>query len=328
MHNNQISMPLVSIGVPVYNGEKYLAECLESIYQQTYTNWECFIINNKSTDRSPDIAVSFEAKDKRFKVITNSEFVDMTTNFNNTIKPISKETKYFKAVCADDWLFPEYLTRMVGLMEKYPEAGFCSSHKLDNTIVNCFGLDYYKGPLFHGKDVLFDQLMNKYDVTGSETTVLYRVEILKKISTYPVIFSDNSYHFDTELAYQLLNFSDLVFVFQVLSYTRRHEHTYTTQISRRFNTSLNFREDALFRYKSGNLQLEEEYRKVRAKYGWFLLIKKLSGDRKCLEWHHQHLAPERRFKPAEIFMIVLNRLLDKIMSLSGKVFKSGNSLRS
>src|SRR5512133_504469 len=100
------SLPLVSIGVPVYNGEKYLAECLASIVAQTYSNWECFVINNKSTDRSFDIASEYAAKDSRLKVVSNPEFVDMTTNFNNTIKPASSSATYFKVVCADDWLFP------------------------------------------------------------------------------------------------------------------------------------------------------------------------------------------------------------------------------
>jgi glycosyltransferase involved in cell wall biosynthesis len=321
-------IPLVSIGVPVYNGEQYLAECLESILNQTYLNWECFIINNKSTDNSPLIANSFEERDSRFRVITNPDFVSMIINFNNTIKPISQEAKYFKVVCADDWLFPEYLSRMVELMEKYPEAGLCSSYRIDNKSVNGFGLDYYQGPLFKGKSLLFDHLMYKYDVTGSETTVLYRIEILKKIKTYPVIYSNNSYHFDTELAYELLSISDLTFVFQVLSYTRRHEQTYTSQISNKFNTSLNLRENELFKYKSGNPLLEKEYGNVRSSYGYFLFKRYLANDKPCLKWHDQHLAPERKLKPMEIIIIVIKTLMNKIKTVLLKVLTFGKPAQS
>jgi glycosyltransferase involved in cell wall biosynthesis len=328
MQNSSSSSPLVSIGIPVYNGEQYLAECLESILNQTYLNWECFVINNKSTDKSPLIARSFEERDSRFRVITNPDFVSMTINFNNTIKPISKEAKYFKVVCADDWLFPDYFSRMVEIMEKYPDAGLCSSYRIDNKSVNCVGLDYYQGPLFKGKSVLFDQLMHKYDVTGSETTVLYRIETLKKVKTYPVIYSDNSYHFDTELAYELLNMSDLAFVFQVLSYTRRHEQTYTSQISNRFYTSLNFRENELFKYKSGNSLLEKEYRNVRSSYGYFLFKRYLAQDKACLEWHRQHLAPERKLKPRETGMIIIKTLTNKIKSVLLKVLTFGKMSQS
>ena len=63
--------PLVSIGVPVYNGEQYLEECLNSILIQTYQNWECVIIDNFSTDNTNAIASEFVKKDNRFKLFKN-----------------------------------------------------------------------------------------------------------------------------------------------------------------------------------------------------------------------------------------------------------------
>jgi hypothetical protein len=182
-------------------------------------------------------------------------------------------------------------------------------------------LDYYQGPLFQGKKVLLDQLLYKYDVTGSETTVLYRIDALKKIKTYPVIFSDNSYHFDTELAYELLSMFDLAFVFQVLSYTRRHDKTFTSQISYRFRTSLNLREDALFKYKSLDPILEKEYGKVRSLYGYYLFNQWIKGEKKCLEWHRTHLPADRRFKPGETSIAVFSTLISKIYRLLIKVLK-------
>ncbi|MBN2481865.1 MAG: glycosyltransferase family 2 protein [Bacteroidales bacterium] len=321
MKNN--SDPLVSIGVPVYNGDKYLNECLESILNQNYKNWECFIINNQSTDNTPAIARSFEKRDPRFRLITNPEHVSMVANFNNTFKPISKKAKYFKVICADDWLFPEYLTKMVNMMEKYPQAGFCSSFRMDDKTVNCYGLDYYKGPLYRGKDMLLDHLMRKYEVTGSETTVLYRIETLIKTKLYPAIYNEKCYHFDTSLAYELFNMSDLVFIFQVLSYTRRHEETYTSQISKRFRTFLNFFENELFLYKQDYPVLENEYQKIRKTYGYFLFQCHLKRFRQCLEWHHHHLAPERKFKIREMFMIVTGQILNKIKRLFIRLLNLG-----
>ncbi len=60
--------PLVSIGVPAYNGGKYLEECLDSILNQTYTNWECVISNNFSNDDTPRIAEKYVQSDSRFKL--------------------------------------------------------------------------------------------------------------------------------------------------------------------------------------------------------------------------------------------------------------------
>lgn len=315
------SSPLVTIGVPVYNGEKYIGECLESISKQTYDNWECHVINNRSTDNSLAIIESIAAKDKRFKVFTNPEFVDMPTNFNNTFKYVSQESKYFKVVCADDWIFPQMIEKMIDLLEKYPNAGICSSFRMDNREVNCFGLDYKKGPLFNGKEILLDHLLGIYEVTGSETTVLYRMDTLKKIKEYPKIWSHSSYHFDTALAYELMSISDLCFVFQVLSYTRRHETTYTSKYYDRFRTSLSIRESEIAKYMSIFPQLKNIYRKTRDEYGYFLFRAHMKMDKKCLEWHAKWLDKDRRFSGWELIRSYFSILFSKI---SNKLNRNNN----
>ena len=60
----------ISVIVPVYNVEKYLSECIESILRQTYANYELLLINDGSTDNSLEICRYFEKKDKRVKVIS------------------------------------------------------------------------------------------------------------------------------------------------------------------------------------------------------------------------------------------------------------------
>lgn len=299
------SKPLVSVGVPVYNGAAYLYECLESILNQTYTNWECFVINNKSTDETPLIAKKFEARDTRFKVIHNEDFVDMTTNFNLSFKYISEKAKYFKVVCADDWIFPEFIEKMVAVMEENPSTGICASYRIDDKIINCDGLNYYERPAFPGKEILKQQLLNKIDVTGSETTVLYRIDTLKKIENFPDIYSHYSYHFDTSLAYEIFNISDLGFVFQVLSYTRRHEQTYTSQFVYRYRTPLNFRENEIFKYKDRIPGLKKEYRLLRNIYGLYLFNVWLKGDKECLKWHMQRIDDDRKFKISEYLKILI-----------------------
>jgi len=317
----QQAQPLVTIGVPVYNGEKYLSECLSSILNQTYQNWICHVINNKSTDGSLLIAEDFQRRDERFTVFTNPEFVDMTTNFNNTFKHVPPDSKYFKVVCADDWLFQEFLEKTVAVMEKHPEAGFCSAYRLDNRNVNCDGLNIYNGNLFRGSDILVDQLLGKIMITGSETTVLYRIETLKKIKEFPVIFSYNSYHFDTSLAYELLSIADLGYVFQVLSYTRRHEQTYTSKYVDRFHTNLNLQEKELFLYKDRFPELGNKYRRIRREYAWYMLKTHLKRDKKALEWHRLRLDATRKFSITELiasfFVITGDKIAYKLKRFTG-----------
>jgi len=67
--------PFVSVITPVYNGEKYLAECIESVLGQTYAAWEYIIVNNCSSDRTLEIAQSYARQDSRIRIHNNPGFV-------------------------------------------------------------------------------------------------------------------------------------------------------------------------------------------------------------------------------------------------------------
>ena len=112
--------PLVSVVTPVYNGEKYIAECIESVLRQTYENWEYVVVNNCGTDRTLEIANAYAKKDPRIRVHNNSEFLKIIPNWNHALRQISPESKYCKIVHADDWLFPECIERMVAVSEQHP----------------------------------------------------------------------------------------------------------------------------------------------------------------------------------------------------------------
>ena len=81
--------PLVSVVTPVYNGEKYLAECIESVLAQSYKNWDYTIVDNCSKDKTFEIANNFSKMDKRIRIHKNREFVDITENHNIAFSLIS-----------------------------------------------------------------------------------------------------------------------------------------------------------------------------------------------------------------------------------------------
>lgn len=301
----QKERPLVSIGVPVYNGDKYLEECLDSVLNQTYRNWECNIIDNKSTDKTGEIARKYAEMDSRFKLYTNEEFVDQTENWNISYARTSGDAKYFKVLCADDWIFPLFLEKMVDLLELNIKAGFSSSFRIDGTRVRCDGLDIYHGNFFKGRDILLRQLKSELDITGSVSTLLFRIDVLKRLTYHPQIFQPDVYHIDTVLAYDLLYESDLAYTFDVLSYTRRHNETYTSKISNRFHTSYYLRELEVSKFMHMDPSLKKLYRKIRIDYAYFLLSRKLGFDRECLEWHRRYLA--RKITLREYFVAMLSR---------------------
>lgn len=293
--------PLVSIAIPVYNGGLYIRECLESVIKQDYENWECVIVDNCSKDDSAEIAKEFVQADSRFKLFKNSVFLNVMQNWNAAYSKSSDKAVYFKIVPADDWLFPSYLTEMVGLMEKNKQVGICSSYRIDGDLVRGKGVDIYEGNVFKGTKVLVNELIRTIDVTGSGNTVLFRKSVLKELDCHPKIFSETSLHVDTELAYDVMAVSDFGFVFKALSYTRRHNESITSSMVYRLNTAVCFTDNQFNKFKDIIPHFSQEYRRHRANYARIYLKKILGFDRKWLKWHKEHL--HKKFNLLEIFIL-------------------------
>jgi glycosyltransferase involved in cell wall biosynthesis len=307
--------PLVAIGVPVYNGEKYLFECLESILNQNYQNWECVVIDNQSTDKTNKIALEFEKRDKRFKVIRIKEFVPLVDNWNNAFMYANQNAKYYKLLQADDWMFHHFIEENVKLFETDPTVGVISSYRLAGTKVDCCGLDINNGRVFNGKEILFKQLTKKIDISGDISTLIFSFEYLKKLPYFPRIF-DGKYHIDTELFYDLLDISNVGFVFQVLSYTRRHPDSQTNQVVFKYNTFLQLNEAVLYRTKRNDILLNRLYRKLRIKYAYFYTVNKFKRN-KAYEWHKKHI--DRWFTNEEYLIGIL--VHNPLSNLLWKIFR-------
>src|ERR1700722_5993669 len=97
--------PLVSVVTPVYNGERYLDECIQSVVNQTYRNFEYLIVDNCSSDGTLNVARHYETIDERVRVYDYHEFVDVIESHNRAFRLISPDSRYFKVLFADDVLF-------------------------------------------------------------------------------------------------------------------------------------------------------------------------------------------------------------------------------
>ena len=107
---------LVSIIIPVYNAEKYLKDCLDSIIAQTYTNWECLLIDDGSKDSSAQICDEYVSADSRFKVFHKENGgVSMARNYGISIASGS----YICFLDSDDLLKPQYLETALNEISDY-----------------------------------------------------------------------------------------------------------------------------------------------------------------------------------------------------------------
>lgn len=112
--------PRVSIGMPLYNCEKYVAEAIESHLRQTYTDFELIITDNASTDRSEEICRAYAAKDPRIKYHRNKENVGAGGNFRLCFELAQAE--YFRWTPSDDVVGPELLELCVEVLDRDPSV--------------------------------------------------------------------------------------------------------------------------------------------------------------------------------------------------------------
>jgi len=117
--------PLVGVGMPVYNGERYLAEAIESILRQTEANFELVIVDNASADRTAEICSSYAASDRRVRYSRNPVNLGALPNFNRAFQ--LTRGRYFKWAAHDDILQPDFLRRCVAALEEAPDAALCET---------------------------------------------------------------------------------------------------------------------------------------------------------------------------------------------------------
>jgi glycosyltransferase involved in cell wall biosynthesis len=115
--------PKVSIGIPVYNGEKYLPQAIESVLAQTFHNFELIITDNCSTDRTQEICEAYAAQDERVRYIRNEENLGAGPNFNRVFELAKGE--YFQWLAADDVLMPTVLEKCVPVLDGDKSAVLC-----------------------------------------------------------------------------------------------------------------------------------------------------------------------------------------------------------
>jgi len=249
------SEPLVTVLTPVYNGERYLRQSIESVLGQTYSNWEYIIVNNCSTDQSLEITQSYAAKEPRIRIRNNEHFVDVMRNHNIAFQEISPQSQYCKVVQADDWLFPNCISEMVKIAEANPTVGIVGSYCLDNERVKCDGLPY-PSTVVSGCDICRLTLLGQIYLFWSPTALLVCSDLVRRSECY---YGEPQLHGDDEATYEALRYCDFGFVHQVLTYIRRHDETVTSRSARRFNAMLLAKLDLLLKF--GPVYLSEtEYR--------------------------------------------------------------------
>jgi glycosyltransferase involved in cell wall biosynthesis len=276
--------PLVSVVTPVYNGGEYLVECIESVIGQSYQNWEYLLVDNASTDVTPEIISRFANRDSRIKHVRFEEHVGAIDNHNRALKIIDPSSEFCKILQADDWLYTECLTKMVAAGLTSETIGMVSAYYLWETEVALTGLPYSTVHA-EGNDILRQCLLGRFDVTGSPTSVLLRSHVVRSRDPF---YNTGFWHTDREAGYWVLNNHDLGFVHQVLTFVRRQEGT-RIQFSRNANTMAPEMISFLIRYGPTILSADE-YRRLLRRHLW-----------RYVSFHIKQVPRPSRLRQAEFF---------------------------
>jgi glycosyltransferase involved in cell wall biosynthesis len=152
-----LPVPLVTIGLPVYNGEKHIRSCLDSLLSQTLTSFEIVILDNASTDETERICRDYVARDTRVSYLRQATNVGAAANFNDVFR--YARGRYFKWAAHDDVCAPTFLEDCVRILEEHPE-----------TILAFTGTELINED---GSLVVFDPEKMAYVDRGGRSWVLY-----------------------------------------------------------------------------------------------------------------------------------------------------------
>jgi len=224
--------PLVSVLTPVYNGEAYLSQCIESVLAQTYPSWDYVLVDNASTDGTGEILRAYAARDRRLRIHRNEQHVPVIPNHNLAARRVAPTARWSKFLSADDMLMPECLERMVTLGESDSRIGLVSGYQLQDTKVGLAGLPY-PSPVTAGRTIGRASLLGHLNVFGGATAHLIRADDVRRRDPF---LDDSNLHADVAACYEVLQTADFGFVHQVLTFARAHRGSLTFSVARRLNT--------------------------------------------------------------------------------------------
>ena len=170
-------MPLVSVIMNCHNSGKYLPQALDSVYQQTFKDYEIIFWDNMSTDSSAEIALSYGEPLRYFR---GEEFLSLGAARNAAVE--RAEGKYIAFLDCDDIWLPEKLEKQVGLLDSNKELGLVYS---DSYVIDSNG-DLRDSTYFHGRKPFRGNAFNELFQSNTIPllTAVIRTEVLDKVGVF------------------------------------------------------------------------------------------------------------------------------------------------
>ena len=201
---------MISVIVPIYNVEKYVNKCVESIVNQTYTNLEIILVDDGSPDRCPEICDEWAKKDSRIKVI-HKKNGGLSDARNAGMKIASGD--YVAFVDSDDWVEPDIYSTLINLIDKYnSDIAICDLRMVyDSTSVVDKNSKVYKECVYTSTKAL--GLLIEDKIRQVVVNKIYKIDIIKNIP-----FAVGKCHEDEFWSYQVIGNADKIVVTDYIGY--------------------------------------------------------------------------------------------------------------
>lgn len=252
-----MTSPLISICIPVYNGDKYLVECLNSCVNQTFTDYEVIICDDGSIDNTISIVDEYASKFPFIKFYKNKQNLGLVGNWNKCIELSSG--KWIKFVFQDDYVTNDCLQKFVSQIDNHTQIIVCKRHFIlpDNATLN--QVNYYnkevrtlentsdyKGNIFSPKLISKIAVENIcMNFIGEPSLVFFRKSIVAEIGEFN---SSLKQICDLEFALKIASKYGLKYLHEKLCAFRIHnDSTTSTNVGNKY-FEMHYIEPLLFSY--------------------------------------------------------------------------------
>jgi glycosyltransferase involved in cell wall biosynthesis len=220
LRREEAMSPLVSVCVPTYNYGRFLPDCIESVGQQTLSDWELIITDDCSSDDTEELVSRYAAADSRIRYIRNPVRLGMNANLKRAAE--SGKGRYRKILCADDWMAPRCLEVLCDLMEAHPQAVLATSAVIQTDEVGTpVVVEFLFGEsvtIISGEKML-NRMAKGYGL-GGNSSFLLRASAYFQAGGFD---ANLVYAADYDLAARLCRLGDYIHTDTPLFYGRTHE---------------------------------------------------------------------------------------------------------
>lgn len=300
---------LVSIIIPTYNRAHLIGETLDSVMAQTYTNWECIIVDDGSTDNTKEIITFYLEKDKRFSYYSRPEDYKSGGNGARNFGFKVSNGKYIQWFDSDDLMHEELLSKKIAQIS-LTNTDYCLCKMAAFKIENGKQL-ILRETIIKSNDILIDFLKKK--ITIGTPTILWKKALLTNSKLFDeTLLQSQDMDFNARMIFQSKNFS---VVDDVLVYFRANNQSissfFFTNIDDYIDSFLKVRENIINFDSKNKIIAEIEIKEVLGVLRYCLASKKYNVGKKIIiflrknsHFNEHKIKLERIFLFYQLFKII------------------------